>query len=145
VASPDITLGAVTAIIERRVPALMVVGHVMAVKPRLVVAQVTAELPLVFETVAQVPELLALVLIQMAAVLGPRALAVDMAAMALIAEMPLAPRAVTMAMAMVGLLMVVPVSPVLVRAGALDARRQKQNARGQHGRHDTFCPHGTSS
>jgi hypothetical protein len=65
--------------------------------------------------------------------------------MALIAEMPLAPKAVTMAMALVGLLMVVPVPPVLVRPGTLDARRQKQNARGQHGRHDTFCPHGTSS
>jgi hypothetical protein len=73
------------------------------------VAQVTAELPLVFETVAQVPELLALVLIQMAAVVGARALAVGMAAvalaigmgaMALIAEMPLAPKAVTMAMAL---------------------------------------------
>jgi hypothetical protein len=144
----------VTTIIERRVPALMVVGHVMAEESRLVVAQVTVELPLVVEAGAKVPELLTLVLGQMAAVVLLRAMAISMAAMALavgvaamalIAEMPLAPKAVTMAMALVGLLMVVPVPPVLVRPGALDARRQKQNARGQHGRHDTFCPHGTSS
>jgi hypothetical protein len=74
-----------------------------------------------------------------------------MTAVALVAKMLLAPQTVRMAAAVagavtvVGLLIAMPVAVILVGAGAVEARRQKQNAGGQDCCQYTFCPHGSSS
>jgi hypothetical protein len=135
----------VTPVIVRITLVLLVLTHVAREGSGLVVAQVAVERAIVVEAVAKVPELRAIVTGQTVAEMVSGALAVRVTAVALVAEILPTPPTVGMAVALIGLLMVMPMALILAGAGAVEARRQKQNAGGQDCRQDTFCLHGSSS